>query len=139
MKKLEAQLNQCNWRDKHLLKQFHALGADVPESSLSDLKQLYADLDLLEQDLKRTGEDLTEVREHKAQVWADMAARNLVAGPEEQLFYKINRALTCGELAALCLTIPDVSKDQETANELLHAVEQRKEQFAARARAIQNN
>jgi septation ring formation regulator EzrA len=106
---------------------------------LAELQQLYRDLSTLENDLRDAGENLDEVRQQKQIVWADMAARNLVAGPEEILFYKIGNALTYGELTVLCLTIPDVCHDQETANELLHAVEQRKEQFAANARAIKNN
>ena len=107
--------------------------------TIAELQQLYRDLSKLENDLRDAGGNLDEVRQHKAQVWRDMAARNLVAGPVEQLFYRIQSAPTPEILNSLAGEILAIKCTKDEASELMWEYQQRAEQFADEARAIRNN
>jgi hypothetical protein len=107
--------------------------------TLAELQRLYAELSALENDLRDAGENLEAVQLQKKMTWADMQARNLVAGPAEQLFYKIKNALTPEILNGLAGEILDCKCTREEAAELMDTYRQRAEYFAANARAIQNN
>lgn len=112
---------------------------DQLKPTLSDLQQLFRDLSQLENDLRDAGENLDEVRQHKAQVWADISARHSVAGPVEQLFYKIQTALTPEILNSLAGEVLAIKCSRDEAGELMREYQRRAEYFADSNRAIRNN
>lgn len=136
--------------------------------TLAELQQLFRDLSKLENDLRDAGGNsgktcphcgcsgqvpdslkcddcsadfvtIEQVRQHKVQVWRDMAERHNVAGPVEQLFYKIQIALTPEILNGLAGEILAIKCSRDEAGELMAEYQRRAEYFTANARAIRNN
>lgn len=107
--------------------------------TLAALQELYRDLSQLENELREAGERLDGVQLEKMAVWADMQARSTIAGPAEQLFYKIQNALTVEALNALAPEVASANCSRGELAELMAEYQVRAEWFAAQHRALENN